>query len=274
MKHGSKKSKEEFDYNKDDAKKAKKADVEIEVEDEEEDDEDEDEEEKSLTPGDLEKSLKKLESMAMSTDEARKQELLSKAQKGSINKSERDELFDLMGDKKKNSLSDEVNKGFGENDTLQKSLEVSNFLREQQDEIQKSLGLLSDHIEKSDSRQNEFNLILASAVTGIGRLVKSMQESLESYGSQPAHAPRAARSMPQAQALNKSFAGGPSAGDVLNKSQIKQGLESLLIKSLEKSGTTLLDTPNGPIDLNVEAAKFESTSMIDPAVVQMIKQSA
>jgi len=242
-----------------------------------EEEEAEEEEEKSkseseeIEEDDLEKSLAQLEALATEGDaSSRKDQLLEKAKNGALEKSEQDELYQLLGGEPKGEefLGEEVLKGFEENDDLVKALDVSDFLQEQHTELTKALGTLADYIEKGENRQHQFNLVLAKAVSETGRLAKSMAERLGVIEQQPARAPKAKRSA--AQAMEKSFAGqdGGNEDAKLSKSEILDGLEDMIAKSVRegRGGAT-----EDGIDLAVAASKFEQFNQIHPSVLNRVK---
>jgi len=114
---------------------------------------------KSLTVGDLSKSLDALETFAKSGDlPSRKEYLLGKATGEELTKSERDELFNLLGgnatpdfDSGEDSPGESIVKSMSENDNLQKALDVSDYLQEQHTEMVKSLRRVGEEIEKSST---------------------------------------------------------------------------------------------------------------------------
>ena len=119
-----------------------------------------------LSENDLQQSLDKLVTLAGDDADSRKQVLLSKAQEAELSKAEQAELFNLLGgqEEKDETLGEEITKGLEENDTLQKALDVSDYLQEQHTELVKSLQAMGDALAKSDNRQHEFNLVLAKAM--------------------------------------------------------------------------------------------------------------
>jgi hypothetical protein len=226
-----------------------------------------------LTQDDLEKSLDRLQTYAEEGDQvSRKEALLSKAATEELEKSEREELFELLGGEAtpadEPSLGEEIVKSMDENETLQKALDVSDFLQEQHGELCKSLQTLADHQEESDKRQHEFNLVLAKAVADVGNLVKSMAEQMGATLAEPARAPKS-RGVNAPAPLNKSFAGAAPEGEELTKSDMMKGLETLMQETMEKSGgESRLD--NG-VDLLMEISKFEQTGFIHPQVEEIVK---
>ena len=224
-----------------------------------------------LTGDDLQKSLDQLNEFAASNDaQTRKQVLLEKALTETLPEAERTELFGLMGEEPgtdEASLSGEVKKGMEDNKTVQGALDVSDFLRENNIEVTKSMGLLADHIEQSDNRQSEFNLMLAKAVSDIGNHVVAVSTRLGCIESQPAHAPKS-KGVPTAP-LKKAFADQPpgDAGD-LSKSEVLDALEEMVMKSVDSgmNGATVDGT-----DLAMATSKFEQLNRISPKLLKQVK---
>lgn len=226
---------------------------------------------KSLTAGDLSKSLARLKRYAdRGGSRSRKDGLLQKAQKGhDLSKSERAELFDLLGNKPqvRPPLAKSVTRGLRNNDGLQKALDVSEYLAEQHNELTKSLGVLSTHIERSDGRQHEFNLVLAKALADVGNLVTAMAEQMDAFGNQTVRAPKS-KGLSGSAALQKSMAGNESQGDVLSKAQVLDAMEGVLVDNMQKGGTGIL---NGE-DISTAITKYESFNQISPVMHQAVMQ--
>lgn len=247
---------------------------------EEEGSEDEDEEEgemektkkakKSidLDEDDLQKSLDKLVEMAGSGDTVtRKQALLSKAQTEELTKSEQAELFNLLGggsEDIEDDLGDEITKGLEENDTLQKALDVSDYLQENHTELVKALRVMGEALTKSDNRQHEYNLVLAKAMSEMGRHIVAMSERLGVIEGQPARAPKSRGAIPMA----KSFVNQEPAGEGLSKSQILDAMDEMTQDSFAKgmSGSA----PNGE-DLSVAISKYEQFNTMTPSMLAQVK---
>lgn len=225
-----------------------------------------------LTEDDLQKSIDQLQKLTEDQVSSRKQQLLEKAQSGSdLSKAERDELFELLGksEQPKESLGSSVVKSLSENDTLQKALDVSDFLQEQHNELVKSLTTLADHIEKSDSRQHEFNLVLARAVAGIGQLTKSLGERVGAVESQPARLPKS-RGISGAQPLEKSFAGSPATpSGQLSKGEVLDELETMVQESMQKSLGGM--TEDG-VDLVTASSKYEQFNLISQGLLDQVQK--
>lgn len=255
----------------DDVIKAKAAEEEEEEGMEEEEEEMEESEKSSdLTEDDLEKSLVKLQALVDADDPtSRKQFLLEKAQQETLEKSEQKELFDLLGDDTGDTenFDEEIIKGLEENETLQKALDVSDFLQEQHTELVKSLGALASHMEKSDSRQHEFNLILAKAVADEGRLIKGIAERLSVIEDQPAREPKS-RGVTGARALEKSFAGASPVEGQLSKAATLDGLIGMLEESLAKGQGGVTDDG---IDLAKAVTKCELFGAVEPRLLEQVK---
>jgi hypothetical protein len=223
-----------------------------------------------LTEDDLQKSLDQLSALTEDKTISRKQQLLTKAQGSELSKSEQNELFELLGksEQTKQSLSGEVTKGLGNNDTLQKALDVSDFLQEQHSELIKSLGVLAEALEKSDSRQHEFNLVLARAVSGIGQLTKSLGERVGVIEAQPARGPKS-RGVAGAQPLEKSFVGANAQGTQLSKAAVLDELENMVQESMQKSLGGM--TEDG-FDLVTASSKYEQFNLISQGLLDQVQK--
>jgi len=222
-----------------------------------------------LTEDDLEKSLAKLEEYTEEKDvPTRRQVLLEKAQEGELTKSEQDELFQILGGgeaKPDSTLVEEVEKAMEPTEDMQKALDVSDFLSETHEENKRVNTVLAERIEKSDSRQQSFNLILAKAITDIGKLTKSVDERLAGIEGQPARKPKS-----QARPLAKSFANAePTAGQGnLSKSQILETMDELFRKSIDAGNDGLVEGVN----MQMASTKYEMTGNVSPQVLEMVKR--
>jgi hypothetical protein len=221
-----------------------------------------------LSQDDLQKSLDQLESLADDTGESRKQSLLSKAQDEDLSKSEQEELFNLLGgegDDLDTDLGEDLTKGFEENETLQQALDVSDYLQEQHTEMVKSLQGLADELVKSDNRQHEFNLVLAKALSQVGRHVESMADRLGVLEGQPARKPKSMGAGP----LNKSFAGQPAAEDGLSKSQVLDAMDAMMEKSMAAGQNGI--AAHGE-DMAVAISKYEQFNTISQGMLQAVRE--
>lgn len=221
---------------------AYKADDDNDMDEGEEEEEKEEEKGKSMdvdqavTEEELQKSLDALEEVIGEDSTTRKDALLSKAQTGELDDEERTELFQLLGGESEDtakSLTDEALEGLRGNETIQKSLDVSEYLHEQQAELVSALATMGDAVEKSDRRQHGFNLVLAKAVATQGKLVKAMSERMGILAKQPARAPKARG----VSTIEKGLGGQPpgsGAEGQLSKSQVLDVMEAMHKESIDK----------------------------------------
>jgi len=228
-----------------------------------------------LTADDLQKSLDRLEAVAKADDPpSRREELLKSAADRELSKSEREELFELLGGESAASTDpgDEIVKSLQENEELAKALDVSDYLQEQHQELVKSLHVVGEKIRESDNRHHEFGLVLARAVHDIGSMVKSLAEQVEAMGSVPARGPKSlgVRTQP-GQVMQKSFAGSPPAGDAeqLRKSDVLEALDGMMQESVQKGNPGA--TPFGE-DLTLATAKYEQTHQISRPMLNAVMQ--
>jgi len=232
--------------------------------------EDEEASEKSITPGDLQKSLDRLTAMAEAGDgPSRKDNLLAKANDDTLSKSEREELFELLGGAAPavDEPGENIVKSMTSNDTLQKALDVSEYLQEQHSEMVKSLRSVGEEIQKSDNRRHEFSLVTAKALCDIGQMVKSMYEQINTIGGQAARPPKSL-GVKTDQVLQKSFGGRVPEGDDLSKSQVLDALDGLMEESMAKGGSGTLE--NGE-DIALAVSKYEQTHMISKSMLGAAK---
>jgi hypothetical protein len=232
--------------------------------------EEEEEGEKSITPGDLQKSLDRLTAMAEAGDgPSRKDRLLSKANDDTLSKSEREELFELLGGAAPtvDEPGENIVKSMTSNDTLQKALDVSEYLQEQHSEMVKSLRNVGEEIQKSDNRRHEFSLVTAKALCDIGQMVKSMYEQINTIGGQAARPPKSL-GVRADQVMQKSFAGRAAESDDLSKSQVLDALDGMMEESMTKGGSGTLDSGE---DIALAVSKYEQTHMISKSMLGAAK---
>lgn len=222
-----------------------------------------------LSEDDLVKAIGKLEEFSTAEDpNARKNALLSKALEEDLDKSEQEELTNLISGGNVEEVADEsISKGLEENETIQKALDVSDYLTEQNTELTKALGAIENTMKKSDTAQHEFNLVLARAVTSVGKMAKSINSKLDAISEQPVQKPRST-----AKPLEKSFAGGdgPATKTQLSKGEILNKLTAIVEDRISKGMDTRSDFG---VDLATETAKFEMTGQLHPKVLAMVNDT-
>lgn len=217
--------------------------------------------EPGLSPTDLEKGIAKLTAAAASP--SRQQELFQKAQAGSITDTERDELVkSLSGGDLASSVAATM-----ASENMQKSLEVSDYLREFHDGNVSVLTRLAETIEKSEGREQEFRVAMAQTVVSLAKSVQAngaalgaIADKLGIIAAQPARAPRAAQ---RPGTIEKSFGGqGPGQSDQLSKSAILDAMEEMVKGAEVVAGE----------DMVKAAAKYESTNMITPEMLAEVRK--
>jgi len=226
----------------------------------------------NVSGDDLQKGLDKLDNFIEQGDSStRKEQLLTKALEEDLEKSEKEELFGLMGgdevaEEFVKSQADEVVEGFETNEELSKAYDVSDFLREQHTELNKSLSTLADNQTQSDSRQHEFNLLIAKSMSDNGKLVKAMSERLGVIENQPVRGPKS--KMAPGQVLSKSFGGAPPEGETMTKSQVLDGLDNLMVKSM---GAGRNGASESGEDIVNAVAKYEQLQEISPSLLNEVR---
>lgn len=226
-----------------------------------------------LTTDDLQKSLDKLEQVAATDDPpSRREALLKSASDRELSKSEREELFELLGGEATatdDDVGDEIVKSMQENEELAKALDVSDYLQEQHNELVKSLQTVGEKIRESDNRHHEFGLVMARAVHDIGTMVKSLAEQIETLGAAPARPPKSmgVRTQPQ-QVMQKSFAGNPGGEESLSKSDVLEALDGLMQESMSKGQGGA--APFGE-DITLAVSKYEQTHQISRPMLTAVQ---
>ncbi len=222
----------------------------------------------AITVDDFQKSLDELEAIAKVGDaESRKDELLQKSLSGEeLDEEERDYLYKALGGEvavdDDPQIVDAITKGFTDPDEgLQKALDVSEYLEGHNSALIESLGAVRDALEKSDSRQHEFDMVLAKAVYQSGELIKAMSHRLGVLEKQPARAPKSKGvGQPAAGAtIEKGFAGEGTPDEQLSKGEILDTLSDMMEKS----------DPTGPRSTQIlnATAKYEQTNLISQGVM-------
>jgi hypothetical protein len=217
----------------------------------------------NLTKDDLEKGLKALEEAAQSPEKSRAAALFQKAMSGSAGPAELQELVKSISGGSVTSAAVEPLK----NSDLEKSLDVSPYLRENQKALVESMTVLAGALEKSEGSQTAFNRVLATAVVQLGDLVKSVDNKLTEQAEllksvsaaasvTPAYPPKSQGPAPKA--LEKSFAGGAPEGEGprLSKGQILSVMTDM-VKS---------NVPMGTEDVLKAVAQYESFNTMKPQV--------
>lgn len=112
----------------------------------------------------------------------RQKELFAKAQAGTITTEENDELVKSLGG---HTLAKSVTAPFATNDVIAKSIDVSDYLRETNNALQKSLEVLADHVQKSEANDQSFRVALATSLNELGKVVKSVQDDVARFMASP-----------------------------------------------------------------------------------------
>ena len=219
---------------------------------------------------DLEKGLALLENAARVP--SRRAELFQKSESGEITDAEREELIKSLGSP---SLGERATEKLRTNDTISKSIEVSDDVRENHAGNVDALMTLATAMEKSETREQEFRIAAAQTLVGLaksisaqnailesqGALLKSITEGMGIIAKQPARAPKS-QGIPTAQPLNKSFAGEDPEGG-LNKSMILDAMDDMLQKGAQiVAGEDMLKA----------ATKYETANMITPEMLVEVRK--
>lgn len=206
----------------------------------------------------LRKALDELETVARGgtqSDPSRREVLASGLASGTLSKAERAELLDLVvadDGAQDEPMAKSFAESFATDEVLATDYDASSFLERQGQLVAAGLDVLGERIAKSADQQRAFNGTLAKSLRALGEvaaeqeaLIKAQTAQLHALGERLAaveNAPMPRRGAGSAAALQKSFAGQASGGE-LTKSRALAGLERLMIKS-RQSGK-LGSTPGG-----------------------------
>lgn len=242
------------------------------------DDEDEDDKKKDkemdkalISEADLEKSLSALEQVTKSGKPARKQELLQKSLSGLASAAEQEELSKMLLAKSDDGLTTQISKSLAPegNETFEKALEVSDYLGEMHKSLTGSLTAVAEAIEKSETKREERELVLAKALLDIGklvqqdaRLIKSLQSELAKFAAAPARAPKTLGLVgASADIIEKSDAGESNGKVKLSKSDVQDTLDEMISKGFSSASGR---------DILMAATQFEVSGQIDPQLLREV----
>ena len=232
------------------------------------------------------------------TIDARRAELGAKMAEGDLSKSEEQELLDLLKSRVggepevQGAEVDPLNKGgtavaWGQEPKVAEAYEVAPYLAEMNQLLGNAIDGIKSDLSKSETSRRAFNVGLAKALQGVGRvvqasneLIKSVQEENTAIKQQYAVLSNRlglveAAPLPykgngrSAKVLNKSFSGNTS-GENLTPDQISDGLETLLSKSMA-DGRGMI-APCGE-DLGEKIPRWESAHLISEALVNDVRQA-
>lgn len=216
-----------------------------------------------LNQDDLKKGLDKLRAAAGSGSQSRSEELFAKSQSGTITSAERQELMQTLGGA--SGLADAATAGL-RTDTIAKSIDASGFLADVKVGVEDGLRVLAERMEKSEANDQGFRVALAQSFTSLvdvvteqAQIIKSLSSQIETFGGQPARAPKS-QGVP---VLEKSFAGQAPQGDELSKSQIADTIDFMISKSIPtRTGENLV----------MASSKFEQLGQVSPSLLAQVRE--
>jgi hypothetical protein len=223
-----------------------------------------------LTEDDLSKAVEVLNDYVNTTDpNSRKETLLKKAMTDDLSSEEMNELFKSLSGSENvtteevNDFSDSVLSSL-ESDTIQKSLDVSDYLTELHSGLVKSLSTLEGELNSNAMRQHTFNITLAksmvSVATGLQRtmnVISELKKSMDNYSEAPIRKPTSV------QPLNKAFVGhNGQEGHSLKKSEMMGQLLHLAEQGVDNIGG---------VSVNHAVALLESSNQLPNQVVSALK---
>lgn len=223
-----------------------------------------------LTEEELRKSLSGLEAYISATS-GRKDELMRKSLAGEIDAAGEAELAALLQPQTAPNFVKSLDPAADE--SLQKSLDVSDYLTQLHDGIFTYCKELSESVQKSSTTTEKTNHIFAKSLLSIGRCVEQLMSQGDMAKSQstvrvpvPVRGPRA-MGVQGAQPLEKSMAG--QGASQLGKNDVLDILDEMHKSAFEngREGKALCGE-----DLNSAITKFEQLNRISPALQQELLQ--
>jgi hypothetical protein len=187
----------------------------------------------------LEKSLAELED-ATAGGQSRKAELLQKSESERLSEEESAELVALLSGR--SNAGGEIRKAMGEGESLQKALDVSDFLRDLHSNVTDALETIGEDLAKSQIERQEYESVLAKALIDVGgtvkdlvELTKSLKDEVEAMSGKPVRQPEAINpGHKTVEPIEKGFAGSqPAKGTLHDREAVLNVLEGELSKSVD-----------------------------------------
>lgn len=222
-----------------------------------------------LTEDDLSKAINVLTDYVNTSDpNSRKDVLLKKAMTDDLSSEEMNELFKSLSGSENvnteegNDFSDSVLSSL-ESDTIQKSLDVSDYLTELHSGLVKSLSTLEGELNSNAMRQHTFNITLAKSMVSVATglkdamsVISELKKSMDNYSEAPIRKPTSV------QPLNKAFIGQKNEGQTLKKSEMMGQLLNLAEQGVDNIGG---------VSVNHAVALLESSNQLPNQVVSALK---
>lgn len=229
-----------------------------------------------LTETDLQKGVEALKVAANKGNvHARRAELFAKANAGTASDEEVEELRKSLSPE---SLAETTTAPM-KSDTIRKSIDVSDFLREQTNGMVSGLEKLANHIQKSEATDHGFRVAVAQTLASMSDVVREQGEMLKSIATSvgvamnnPARGPKAR--VQGVQPIAKSFAGTGGAGGQAPAPGTDDGEElskAEILKTLDDMHLNKGMTNAGGEDLLKAIAKYENANVINPKVLAEVK---
>lgn len=238
--------------------------------------------EATVSEDQMEKALADLQNAARGPEDE-KQELLSKALAGDISDEENGRLASLLSGEavSEKPAEEDLAKSVTaelqpeQNEAINKSIEVSAFLKAQNEGVVSGLEKIAARLEKSDTADNEYRMLLSKAIVELGKavreldnkqdardeVIKSLKEEVAKYGETVPSGPKA---IVGDGSMEKSFA-GVSPVEGLSKSEVVTRLSAMSVEALEKGEQALGDK------LFLASTIAESGAPIDPALMREVE---
>jgi len=198
------------------------------------------EKEDEMDEKEIKKALSDLVTLSKSPRLARKEELLSKAQKGAgLDGAEADELASLLkGQRGSESLAAQLQAEIKPSETLEKALVENSALADISENLVATGVMLAKSMEKIDSDQETRTLAMAKALVEIGqvtlanmKLVKSLRDEIREFSKAPVRTSKVADVIEKSVTQVKVETSVAPQSGVFDRASLVGAVEDLLQKS-------------------------------------------
>lgn len=193
---------------------------------------------------------------------SRHQELLHKAQSGTISPDENSELIKGLSGQSY-GLSAEIADTLSPSDDMQKSLDVSDMLTEQNDSLVDAMSLIAESLEKSESNDQTYRIAVGTTLQAMGEMIKSMSDRIDTMGGAPAAMVKSQVNRLPAEPLQRPIGDTPPQGQTFSKSQVMDAIAELGVASTDWK------SPTGE-DYSIAASSFEFDGKLSKSLAEEV----
>lgn len=221
----------------------------------------------------LDATVSMFEELLSKSAQGRRDQLLAKAQRDTLDDAEREELIkSLSGASGESKIADELTKAMhpegDAGEDLQKAMDidVNGYLAGIHTGLTDALEVLGNRLEKGFNERSEREYVLAKGLRDLCVVVQSQRQEMDSlakslgdFGRAPARPQFRSQSV---EPLNKGFAGNAPTGQEITRGEVRDWFA----KSIEAGTAEMI----GGEDILMAATKFETSGAYSPAVAQAV----